>query len=124
MLAKFLKRKESRHVIQQPQSQEVPEKSAEKNGIQNQQITTQPLVQYRYQRPDLLGKVKQFMYNNYTCILKEFHWKSTDKIFLLNISLRVFFIYLRIISSFSLLISQKRARVAVEFFIFKLTFFF
>ena len=60
MLAKFLKRKESRHVIQQPQLQEVPEKSAEKNGIQNQQITTQPLVQYRYQRPDLLGKVKQF----------------------------------------------------------------
>ena len=62
MLAKFLKRKESRHVIQQPQLQEVPEKSAEKNGIQNQQITTQPLVQYRYQRPDLLGKVKQFTY--------------------------------------------------------------
>ena len=62
MLAKFLKRKESRHVIQQPQSQEVPEKSAEKNGIQNHQITTQPLVQYRYQRPDLLGKVKQFTY--------------------------------------------------------------
>ena len=60
MLAKFLKRKESRHVIQQPQSQEVPEKSAEKNAIQNHQITTQPLVQYRYQRPDLLGKVKQF----------------------------------------------------------------
>ena len=62
MLAKFLKGKESRHVIQQPQLQEVPEKSAEKNGIQNQQITTQPLVQYRYQRPDLLGKVKQFTY--------------------------------------------------------------
>ena len=62
MLAKFLKRKESRHVIQQPQVQEVPEKCAEKNGIQNHQITTQPLVQYRYQRPDLLGKVKQFTY--------------------------------------------------------------
>ena len=82
MLAKFLKRKESRHVIQQPQLQEVPEKSAEKNGIQNQQITTQPLVQYRYQRPDLLGKVKQFTY-----ILKKF---SQEKCWQ-NFSLEHFF---------------------------------
>ena len=67
MLAKFLKRKESRHVIQQSQSQEVPEKSAEKNAIQNHQITTQPLVQYRYQRPDLLGKVKQFKFSQEKC---------------------------------------------------------
>ena len=56
MLAKLLKRKESRHVLQQTQTQEPQEKSSNKNGacIQNQQ---QPMVQYRYQRPDLLGKV-------------------------------------------------------------------
>ena len=54
MLAKLLKRKESRHVLQQTQTQEPQEKSSNKNGtIQNQQ--QQP--QYRYQRPDLLGKV-------------------------------------------------------------------
>ena len=48
MLAKLLKRKESRQAI--VESTSVTEKGQE-NGQQ------QPLLQYRYQRPDLLGKV-------------------------------------------------------------------
>ena len=46
MLAKLLKRKESR--------QSVVESSTTENGQQQQQ----PLLQYRYQRPDLIGKVR------------------------------------------------------------------
>ena len=60
MLAKLLKRKESRHVLQQQtQIQETQEKtcSIEKNGINQSQQQQQPMVQYRYQRPDLLGMV-------------------------------------------------------------------
>ena len=59
MLAKLLKRKESRHVLQQTQTQETQEKSCsiEKNGINQSQQQQQPMVQYRYQRPDLLGMV-------------------------------------------------------------------
>ena len=59
MLAKLLKRKESRHVIVDSTLQ-VQERSSstEKNGIQQQeQQQQQPLLQYGYQRPDLLGKV-------------------------------------------------------------------
>ena len=47
MLAKLLKRKESR--------QSVVESSTTENGQQQQQ----PLLQYRYQRPDLIGKVRR-----------------------------------------------------------------
>ena len=59
MLAKLLKRKESRNVLQQTQTQETQEKSCsiEKNGINQNQQQQQPMVQYRYQRPDLLGMV-------------------------------------------------------------------
>ena len=59
MLAKLLKRKESRNVLQQTQTQETQEKtgSGEKNGINQIQQQQQPMVQYRYQRPDLLGMV-------------------------------------------------------------------
>ena len=49
MLAKLLKRKESR--------QSVVESSTTENGQQQQQP---PLLQYRYQRPDLIGKVRNF----------------------------------------------------------------
>jgi hypothetical protein len=47
MLAKLLKRKESRQAMKEPPS-----------DLQQDQQSQQPQFQYRYQRPDLLGKVK------------------------------------------------------------------
>ena len=48
MLAKLLKRKESRQSV-------VESTTITENGQQQQQ----PLLQYRYQRPDLIGKVSR-----------------------------------------------------------------
>ena len=48
MLAKLLKRKESRQSV-------VESTTTTENGQQQQQ----PLLQYRYQRPDLIGKVRR-----------------------------------------------------------------
>ena len=57
MLAKLLKRKESRQTIPVDSSTTVqvqdPQEKTSNNGVQ------QPMLQYRYQRPDLLGKVSK-----------------------------------------------------------------
>ncbi len=66
MLAKLLKRKESRQTIVESTVQVQDKASnssggteAPNNGVHQQQ----PLLQYRYQRPDLIGKVSQFLLN-------------------------------------------------------------
>ena len=52
MLAKLLKRKESRQSV-------VESTTTTENGQQQQQP---PLLQYRYQRPDLIGKVSKELF--------------------------------------------------------------
>ena len=54
MLAKLLKRKESRNTIVDSTTT-----SQEKAGINDNSTAQQPQLQYRYQRPDLLGKVSE-----------------------------------------------------------------
>ena len=64
MLAKLLKRKESRQSV-------VESTTITENGQQQQQ----PLLQYRYQRPDLIGKVSRSS-TNLTLTLQNIFEKS------------------------------------------------
>ena len=65
MLAKLLKRKESRQSV-------VESTTITENGQQQQQ----PLLQYRYQRPDLIGKVSRSSVRTWHWPFKIFFEKS------------------------------------------------